>query len=355
MGGWIQYALSPTVSCWLAQHYDLQWRYSGDRRFLKQKAYPWFKDVLTYLEGITYLDSLGIRRLPLSSSPEFHDNSARAWFSGTTNYDLSLMLYAAIRGAKLAQELGKIQEANRWQQLANLLPNLAISENGSLAIADGAPYGQSHRHFSHLMAIHPLGLYTKENDAGIINQSLDELSRVGSGQWTGYSFAWQGNLYARAGEGEKAAEALRIFSEAFCLQPNGFHVNGDQSGKGYSTFRYRPFTLEGNFAFASGLQEMLIQSHAGFIEFLPAIPPTWSDLSFRQLRTEGGFLVDLIRKDHQLKELTITATTDRICRVKMHHKMPWKSLGDVRDAHWENGFFTAFMKKGSILHFKPTD
>ena len=205
------------------------------------------------------------------------------------------------------------------------------------------------------MAIYPLGLYTKERDRPLIENSLDELARVGSGQWTGYSFAWQGNLYARAGAGEKAARALRIFSEAFCLQPNGFHVNGDQSGKGYSSFRYRPFTLEGNFAFASGLQEMLIQSHAGFIELLPAVPENWGDVSFRQLRTEGGFLVDVSRMDFKVKKCKIVATADGVCRVKMDNKMQWKSLGDVRDAKWENGFFSASVKKGAVLDFMASE
>jgi len=53
---------------------------------------------------------------------------------------------------------------------------------------------------------------------------------------------------------------------------------------------YRPFTLEGNFAFAAGLQEMLIQSKDDIIEVFPAIPSSWKDISFENLRTEGAFL-----------------------------------------------------------------
>jgi hypothetical protein len=91
MGGWIQYSLSPTVSSWLAQHYYLQWRYSMDRHFLKKRAYPWIKDVAVFLENITMKDKNGIRKLPISSSPEINDNDLSAWFLHDTNYDLALM------------------------------------------------------------------------------------------------------------------------------------------------------------------------------------------------------------------------------------------------------------------------
>ena len=167
------------------------------------------------------------------------------------------------------------------------------------------PYNESHRHFSHLMAIHPLGLIKWEDgdkSREIISQSLKQLDSIGPSQWVGYSYAWQGNLKARAHDGEGAAKALKIFAEAFCL-PNSFHVNGDQSGKGYANARYRPFTLEGNFAFASGILEMLIQSHAGYIEILPAIPKAWKDVSFYQLRTEGAFLVSADMKDGKITSI----------------------------------------------------
>lgn len=86
--------------------------------------------------------------------------------------------------------------------------------------APGFPYNESHRHFSHLMAIHPLGLIRWEDgekSQAIINSTLAQLEAVGPDYWCGYSYSWLGNLYARAKNGSKAAEALRIFAGAFCL------------------------------------------------------------------------------------------------------------------------------------------
>jgi alpha-L-fucosidase 2 len=82
-------------------------------------------------------------------------------------------------------------------------------------------------------------------------------------------------------------------------------VNGDQSGTGKSKMTYRPFTLEGNFAFASGIQEMLIQSHTGIVRVFPAVPREWKDISFFKLRTEGAFLISASMKNGETKEIEI--------------------------------------------------
>ena len=104
MGGWIQYALSPTISAWLAQHFYMQWRYSMDRTFLEERAYPWLHAVAVYLEQLAVRDSAGFRRLPLSSSPEIHDNRLDAWFKQTTNFDLALIRWLFGAAAELARE-----------------------------------------------------------------------------------------------------------------------------------------------------------------------------------------------------------------------------------------------------------
>jgi alpha-L-fucosidase 2 len=127
-------------------------------------------------------------------------------------------------------------------------------------------------------------------DQQIIRSTIATLDSIGPDGWCGYSYSWLGSVKARAFDGEGAAQALRIFSEDFCLK-NSFHVNGDQSGTGKSKFTYRPFTLEGNFAFAAGIQEMLIQSHTGIVRLFPAVPRAWKNVSFKTLRTEGAFLV----------------------------------------------------------------
>ena len=318
MGGWIQYSFGPTVGCWLAHHFYLHWIYSKDEKFLRERAYPWISDVATYLDGISVKDEKGLRKLPISSSPEINDNSINAWFPQTTNFDLAFIRWTFEKAAELAGELGKKEEADKWKSILQQWPAFALDEKGGMAFAPGYPYVESHRHFSHLVGWHPLGIVdwsNGEKDQDIIRATLDNLEKRGPDWWCGYSWSWFGNLYARAFMGDKAARALRVFSENFCL-PNSFHVNGEQHDRGYSKMKYRPFTLEGNFAFAAGVQEMLIQSHTGIIHIFPAIPAAWKNASFSTLRTVGAFLVSAEQKDGKVTRVEIISEEGGICKLK---------------------------------------
>ncbi|MDR8394590.1 glycoside hydrolase family 95 protein [Aliifodinibius sp. S!AR15-10] len=316
MGGWIQYAMSPTTSAWLGQHFYWQWTYGQDEQFLKEQAYPYLHEVAVYLEDVTHMED-GVRTLQLSSSPEMHDNSIDAWFDELTNYDLALMKNAFGMAAELAGELGKRKERERWQMRRSELPDLATNDETGLLVAPGEPLEYSHRHFSHLISIHPLGLLDPahgEQEEQLIEKSLEHLAQIGSDNWVGYSFSWQANLYARAGNGGKAAEALRIFASNF-VSSNSFHVNGDQKGGQYSNLTYRPFTLEGNFAFAAGLQEMLLQSNTGVIEIFPAIPGDWEDVGFDQLRAQGAFLVSAEMEKGKVSDIHIRSEKGGLLQV----------------------------------------
>jgi hypothetical protein len=308
MGGWIQYSLGPTVSAWLAHHFWLHWRYSNDRAFLEERAYPYLKGVAVFLDHIAERRPDGKRKLPLSSSPEINDNRIDAWFQETTNFDLALIRWLYGAAAIMADELGLAEESAKWRTILGQWPDPALAEDdGRLLVAPGYPLRESHRHFSHLMAIHPLGLVDwsrGEADQRTIRASLAELDRLGPDWWCGYSYSWLGNMAARAMDGDKAAQALRTFAGCFCL-PNSFHANGDQTKSGKSKMTYRPFTLEGNFAFAAGIQEMLLQSHTGVIRVFPAVPATWIDVSFDSLRAEGAFLVSAAKKAGQVVEVRI--------------------------------------------------
>lgn len=318
MGGWIQYSFGPTVGGWLAQHFYLHWQYTKDTVFLRDRAYPWLSDVAVYLDEISVKDENGMRKLPISSSPEIHDNSIKAWFAQTTNFDLAFIRWTFEKTAELAGELGKKEEVARWKSVLKEWPAFALDHEGGLAFAPGQPYVESHRHFSHLVGWHPLGVIDWSNgdsDQEIIKSTLMTLEKTGPDWWCGYSYSWLGNLYARAFMGDKAAETLRIFSENFCL-PNSFHVNGEQHNKGYSKMKYRPFTLEGNFAFAAGVQEMLIQSHTGIIHLFPAIPQSWKDVAFSSLRTHGAFLVSAQQTGGKMDRVEIISETGGICKLR---------------------------------------
>lgn len=353
MGGWIQYSFGPTVASWLAQHFYLHWINSQDKEFLKEKAYPWLKEVSIYLDEISVRDEQGLRKLPISSSPEINNNDITAWFQQTTNFDLAFIKWNFEKTAELARELELTEEADKWEALSKEWQPFAIdSVSGGLAFAPGYPYSESHRHFSHLVAWHPLGIIdwsNGEEDQKIIKATIAELERVGTDWWCGYSFSWMGNLYARAFMGEKAAGILHIFSENFCL-PNSFHVNGEQHNQGFSKFKYRPFTLEGNFAFASAIQEMLIQSHTGVVRIFPAVPADWQEVSFDKLRTNGAFLVSAHRKDGKVEKVEVFAEKGGL--IKLYNPFGDRQIKGLKNLKEENGILEISMKPEEKIVFE---
>jgi hypothetical protein len=350
MAGWVQYAMSPTVSAWLSQHFYLHWQYSQDREFLKDRAYPYLREVAVFLDSISVRDADGRRKLPICASPEIYDNSLKAWFLTMTNYDLALIRFVYTAAEDCARELGLNGEADRWRTILSEWPSFDLDDDRALTFAKGFPYNESHRHFSNQMAIHPLGLIDRskgETDRQIIDATIQKLDDVGPAHWCGYSYSWLGNIKARNMDGEGAAKALKIFAEHFCL-PNTFHANGDRTRQGYSNYTYRPFTLEGNFAFASGIHEMLIQSHTGIVRLFPAIPASWKDVSFERLRTVGAFLVSAQRKDGKVSSITIESEKDGVLRLAkpgdgQYTEAGGKTLDD------ENGVWNIEMKAGEKI------
>ena len=312
MGGWIQYSMSPTTSAWVAQHFYWQWKYSMDPVFLKEKARPYLLDVAQHLDQITHSEN-GQRKLPLSSSPEVFDNSIKAWFLDFSNHDLALVKNAFA----MTTQVLKPSEAEYWNKIQADLPTFAQTSSG-LSVAPGFSFEHSHRHHAHLMSIYPLKVlnYANATDRVLMTSSLDQLEKVGTREWCGYSFAWAACLQAQAKRADQALEMLQIFAQNFC-STNSFHVNGDQKGGQYSNFTYHPFTLEGNFAFAQGVHELLLQSHDGMVEVFPALPGTWRDVSFNNLRAEGAFLISAEKKEGVVKSVDVVAEKGGTINLKL--------------------------------------
>ena len=297
-GGWAQYSLSPTNTLWLVQSFDDYWRYTGDREFLEKRAYPWCAAAGEALSALLAPAENGKLRLALSSSPEIFDNSMKAWLPPNSNYDQALLRYGFSALLRMAAAVGNEAATARWAGVLDKLEPLDVDAGtGSLTFARGVPYTESHRHFSHAMAIHPLGLVDVEGseaDRKLVAATLERIEAGGTDWWTGYSFSWFACMQARAGRGEKALSYLEKYL-AFTGR-NGFHLNGDQSGRGLSKFTYRPFTLEGNMLAAQAVHEMLLQSWGGVVRVFPATSARWGDVQFKDLRAEGGWKVSARRE-----------------------------------------------------------
>lgn len=326
LGGWGQYSLSPTMSAWSAHLFYLHWRYTMDDAFLRDRAYPWCSGVGRCMRALLKPDANGVLKLPLSSSPEIFDNTGRAWLEPNSNYDLMCLKMLFFSLNEMADACGKPEDAKDWQAAATALGDFHTDANGMLLVDAKTPLPNSHRHLSNIIGLYPFNLITNEGgdrDRQRIHASLAQWDKLGTSQWCGYSFSWMSCLRARVGDGEGALHNLDIFVKAFILR-NGFHANGDQTKSGYSNFTYRPFTLEGNFLAMQAVQEMMLQSWSPtpgkrdteIIRIFPAMPASWKDASFNDLRAEGGHRVSAKREKGGTTWLRIVAGPNGHVRIR---------------------------------------
>lgn len=301
-GSWIQYGLSPTMTIWVAQSFDEYYLYTGDKSYLKNRAYPFFREVGRAFEELLEDRGDGKLYLPLTSSPEIFNDDRRAYLD-QSNFDQALLIYLYRTLKRYADELGL--DASHYEEILSKLDGFAV-DGHTLMLDKKQLLPAAHRHFSHTMCLYPLHLinYDTEENKKIYEETIWHLELLGMGKWVGFSYGMCAAIYAMAEKGNSAYEKLCQFARAFVAE-NGFHLNGDYKRYGYTTFHYRPFTLESSFGFCDALHEMLMQDHQGYLHLFPAVPVDWKDhpISFKRLRTVGGTLVSARARKNRLTEV----------------------------------------------------
>ncbi len=297
LGGWPMYALSPTNCAWLCRGLGDYYDYTGDVEYLKSRAYPFIKEYTKFLLCLLKENDEGKLVLPISSSPEIHDDNIEAYLTPNSTYDLTLMMRLFSDMKNYAEILGYDEDVKQWSEVLEKLDSIPVDTDGTIMLSRDARLLESHRHQSHLMAIHPLKLikYDTKESKRIIDASIADNLKLGHYLYVGYSFPWRAEFCAIQHNGDAAHEALDTFWRYYCL-PNGFHCNGDYKDKLGCFWTYRPFTLEGNMCAADALQEMLLQDINGDIVIAPAIPSIWKNYSFK-LRSANGAIVTYTNKD----------------------------------------------------------
>lgn len=358
LGGWGAYSLSPTMTSWNAHLFYLHWLYTADDKFLKERAYPWCKEAAECLRGLLKADKDGNLKLLRSSSPEIFGNK---WLEPNTNYDLMSMKMHFLAVAEMAQAQGLTAEAKSWNDLAIKLGDYHVAADGELMLDPKVLLRESHRHLSNIIGIYPFNLITIEGDAEAqrrINTTLKrpEWNAERHNEWCGYSWAWMSCMQARVGNAESAYHHLDVFEKAYILR-NGFHVNQDQTkDTRYGGGGGKPFTLEGNFIAMQAIQEMLLQSwsptpgmvNSGVLRIFPATPKEWADVSFKDLRAEGGYSVSASRKKGKITALSITVKKAGTLRIKdaFDGQQPKWNLKGVKQ---QKGIYEITVKAGQHI------
>ena len=296
---------------WIAQHFWWHYTYTEDIEFLKNRAYPLFKEIAEFYEDYLVADENGIFQIMPSCSPESSfeeayvlEYSVATCISSAMDVQLAYdCLGYAIKSADILKL--NFDECKKWSYMREHLPAFAIGSDGRLLEwnEEKKETEPGHRHLSHLYGLYPSDLFNpieRPEQYRASKKSLDY--RIAhDGGCTGWSTAWVMACYARLGETENTISALnRMFAKYSTDSLLSLHPP-------------RIFQIDGNLGIPAAILEAIVQCWGGKVHLLRALPEEWKNGKLCGVKIPGGHTISLSWENARIKELKIEFNkTDKV-------------------------------------------